>query len=125
MRPGHADIGLIEERPHRLQILGKRCLYERAAPEYDQGYTVTVTRFNEITDDLPNRGEPLERFIRLGAKVPFVHRTGNVDGKDQVARRLVGLDRLPDTLGPGQRNHQQPPDQYCRQHLHMPARNNH
>ena len=110
VRTGHADLGLLQELRDGLQVLGERCLDEGLGAEDDQGDPVAVAGLDEPADHALDRLQPLQPLPICADEVPIVHRARDVDGENDVARRLLDLDRLAHPLRPRQGQHDQQPD---------------
>ena len=109
-RAGHPHLRLVEQGPERLQVLGERRLYERRRPEEDQPDAIALPVCQEVVQHLLHGGETVDLLARRIGKVLRLHRSGEIDGEQQVARRYRSRDWLLEPLRARQRGDHAQPD---------------
>ena len=111
MRAGHADLGLVEQRGQRLEVLGQRRLDVGPRAKHDQRQTLALAIGDEVGDDLLDRRQPLAGLTVGIDQVGLIHAAGDVHRQDQVAGGALPDDGFAEFLRTGQGEHDQSPHQ--------------
>jgi hypothetical protein len=114
---GHADLRLVEQLSRRRKVARERHLYISLAAEQDQRYAVALPACDEVADDAFHAVQTLQRLAARHAEIVLIHRSRDIDGKNEIARGNFARDRIADPLRTRQCGDHQHPGQRRGDHL--------
>ena len=115
--PRHADAGVVQQQCQAGVVEGQGRLRIGSATKQDQADAVVLAPGNKVLHHVFDRAQAVDPLPAGVGEIGGLHRLRDIDGKHQVAHRLLALDGFFDPYRSGHGHHQQCPHQQVEQQL--------